>query len=167
MAVDPFWSQATAPRQAPVAKKPPFPIVLVALVQFIKAGFVLFLGLEICGFGATFKSPEMTRVGQILLTGLLAIMIGFAFYFARNGVLLLQLERLARRRLMWNILAGWLLYGTSFSGMFFGESPFIASWPNRIVICVLILDSFLYCCLAFYPDVAKAFGDENQSDFLP
>jgi hypothetical protein len=167
MAVDPFWNQATAPRQVPVPKKPPIPIVLVAVVQFLKAGVLVFLALAFCGFGAVFTSSDTTKVGLILLSMVLAALLAIAIYLIRSGVLLLQLEKTARRRLMWNIVAGWLIYGTSFSGILFGESPFIASWPNRIVICVLLLDSFLYCCLAFYPDVARAFGDENQTDILP
>ena len=122
MTIDPLWHQATTRQDAP-KNKVPFPIVLVALFQFIKAGALIFLALALCGFGAVFTSSDTTTIGLILLSMVLAVILVIAIYLIRSGVLLLKLEKTARRRLMWNIAAGWLIYGTSFSGLLFGQTP--------------------------------------------
>ncbi|MGA7244072.1 MAG: hypothetical protein WBX19_12860 [Terracidiphilus sp.] len=164
---DPSW-KATRPAGLQDGKKrPPVPVFLVALFQFLKAGFLLFLLLKLWGFGAALNDPDKTLFGEVIMGGATAILIGGAVYFSLSALGLLRLERSARRKLMWNILAGWLVFGMSFSGIFFGEGPFIGTWQTRTLICAFLLDSFLYCCLAFYPDVAKAFGDKDETDFLP
>ncbi len=128
----------------PAGPKRPFPVTLVALVQFLKAGFLLFLALEVCGFGTAFTAKDVTTLGLIIACVLMAVLIGLAAYVGTNGLGLWRLERAARRTLMWNIAAGWLIYGVSLGGMFFGESPFIGSWTNRTLISVFLLDTFLY-----------------------
>jgi hypothetical protein len=152
---------------SPAAPKRPFPVTLVALVQLAKAGFLLFLALKVCGFGEAFTTQDAGGSSLVIVCALMALLIGFALYIGNNGFGLLRLEKSARRTLMWNIVAGWLLYGVSFNGLLFGESPFIGTWTNRTIISVFLLDTFLYCCLAFYPDVAQAFGEKDGSDYLP
>ena len=168
MAIDPRFTQTTLFAEAQKARKtPPYPVVLVALCQFLKAGFLLFLLLKVCDLGGVFNSNDQTAIGQVMMYGIMAVLVGGALYFSNSGYRLLRLEKSARRQLMWNIVAGWLLFGTSMNGILFGQGPFISAWPNRILISVLVLDLFLYCCLAFYPNVAESFGDNNESDLLP
>jgi len=145
----------------------PYPVILVALCQFLKAGFLVFFALKISDYGAAFRPGNQQDVNEVILCIFVVVMIGAALYFIASGYQLLQLDKSARRRLMWNMVAGWLIFGTSMNGILFGQGPFVADWPTRILICVLILDAFLYCCLAFYPGVAEAFGEKDGSDLLP
>jgi len=168
MDLDPQRMRESAAGSIPkITKGLPFPIVLVALFQFLKAGLLLFLAYTFTGYGAAFTTNDMTVFGLVIFCGAMALLGGGALYFAAIGVKLLRLEKSARRTLMWNILAGWLLFGVSFNGLFFGEGPFIDSWKGRSLICVLVLDVFLYCCLVFYPGVAEAFGEQGDADIFP
>lgn len=147
--------------------KPPGPVMLVALFQFAKAAVILSLVVALWRTGEQLSDKSQFSVGQLLLDIGLAVLVAIAGAWLRNGIGLLRLDKASRRRVMWNIVAGWSLYGISFTGMFFGQSPFVSSWPFRILGGVLLVDLFLYCCLAYYPDVARAFGDTNDTDFLP
>jgi hypothetical protein len=163
----PALKQVATPERAQDAwRKPPVPVVLVALSQFAKAAFILFFVTVLWrnreGFSHKGQFPGALPILYIAL----AILIAIAGSCLRNGMGLLKLEKSSRRRVMWNIVEGWMIYGVSFSGMFFGENPFIASWPNRIVVGVLIVDLFRYSCLTFYPDVGRAFGESDEADEL-
>lgn len=168
MDLDPQRIRESAAGNVPKTRKsPPFPIILVALFQFLKAGLLLLFAYVFTDYGAAFKAKDPTAFGLVMLCGAMALLGGGALYFARIGIRLLRLERSARRTLMWNILAGWLLFGVSFNGLFFVEGPFIDSWKGRSLICVLVLDVFLYSCLVFYPGVAEAFGEQGDADIFP
>jgi hypothetical protein len=142
--------------------------VLVALFQFAKAAFILYFVIALWRNREGFSDRGQFPSAQPILYAALVILIAIAGSCVRNGIGLLRLDKSARRRVMWNIIVGWAIYGVSFSGILFGESPFIGSWPNRILVSALLVDVFLYSCLAFYPDVASAFGESDESDdFLP
>ena len=164
---DPGWKQVAIPERVQAARRmPPGPVVLVALSQFTKATFILFFVTMLWRNREGLRGQGQFPSAELILYAALAILVAIAASFLRNGIGLLRLDKSSRRRVMWNIVEGWVIYGVSFSGVFFGESPFISSWPNRIVVSILIVDLILYSCLAFYPDLAKAFGESDESDEL-
>ena len=167
MSADPGLKQVAIPEPVqPARRKPPGPVALVALSQFTKATLILFFVSVLWRNREGFSGHGQFPAAEPILYVALAILVAIAASFLRNGIGLLRLDKSSRRRVMWNIVEGWVIYGVSFSGVFFGESPFISSWPNRIVVSVLLVDLILYSCLAFYPDVARAFGESDESDEL-
>jgi hypothetical protein len=71
------------------------------------------------------------------------------------------LQNWARENLIGMILLCWLCGGISFNGFLFGEGIVMDDWSRQTLVCALILDLTVFCCLVFYPDVRKAFGERD------
>lgn len=148
----------------PVSRKPPWPIVLIAVFQFVKAGYLLYLSVIFWNAYSAWVAagrPETPFLKSFLDNPFIVLFPVLAIGFVVLGFGLFQLRRWARQWLLWNTVICWADGGFSFSGLFFGDTVVIRHWHMHTVICVFLLDLFVFCCLAFYPDITKTVSDSD------
>jgi hypothetical protein len=148
----------------------PFTVTLIALFQFCKAGFLVVL-LVLIGIypDMRFGSETFWEIVYVasngagkpgLLTPLIAIyaaVIGWGLWslnkWARN--LLMVTSGLSALRWVRYFGMNWAVSGTEVSRTF----PSLKSgFEQQSVYLLVALEVLVFCCLAFGPDVAEAFG---------
>ena len=139
----------------------PFSVTVAALFLGLETSFFLLAFerswrvLEKFPVPGKISDDELFRYVFVLLLPVLAA------YHAVLAWGLWRLRAWARDWLMFVIVYCTLASGTSLSGLMFGKGIFWPSWDQKASTCVLIFDLFIYGCLAWYPDVAKAFGERD------
>jgi hypothetical protein len=146
-------------------KRRPVPITLVALFQFFKAGYLLFIFWEAWMAHLSWTARELPAedpfVQQLIKDPLFLLLPLVAIGSIAFGWGLWQLQKWARNYLMFLIAFGWAEGGFSFNNYLFGGNLIMPVWQRRTTLCVFLLDLFVFCCLAFYPEVGKAFGERD------
>jgi hypothetical protein len=151
-------------------KRRPGPVTLIALFQFARATFVLLIVLII------WVSPSMhvdSRLDIQAITYIAArrdispvLLPISAVFLAAVGVGLWQLKIWARLTLMttsgltvlsW-LRRFWFDWAT-------GHVTLESDEQRHIILAVMFIDSVVFGCLAFYPDVADAFRDRTAGNW--
>jgi hypothetical protein len=151
-------------------RKAPYPVVLIALFQFFKSGFLLYLFLQFChGYsaravaGRPYDSAFLDSIFMILFPALsvVYVVIGWG---------LLKLRPWARGFLIGAIICTWVggRYGShlSLDVLFFSNGMNLGQQRLSTIFCVFLLDLFVFCTLVFYPDIAKTFDQREDKDLL-
>lgn len=162
--------------KAPLSARPPI-VTFVAMIQFLRAGMALCIGWAIWAFPnsgldslvrvkalaylATHHALAPRTVAPITMTL-------FAAYFILTGFGLWKLQSWARKVLLLTsglTVAVWIRYFALDSvirntelGSALGPSP-IGKAALPLIMIVILVDALVFCCLAFYPDVGKAFAE--------
>jgi hypothetical protein len=155
-------------------------ITFVAAIQILRAAVALCIGLAIWAFP---NSGLDSLIGVKALAYLSAhhelaprtvapfTMTLFAAYLALTGCGLWNLKKWARNALL--LTSGltvilWVRYfaldsmiRNSDIGDALGPSP-ISKAALSLITIVILLDALVFCCLAFYPDVEKAFVERRR-----
>ena len=173
--VPPLSRDPLAPkeRDTPQLKSRPGLITLIALFQFSKAGLLLIV------IALVLEYPEI-QWGSLPLWGLVYIASNGAgrpglvtllivVYSVIIGWGLWVLRRWARNILM--VTSGlttlrWIRYlsiNAIISGTESGRHmrTLKPGFEQQSVYLLVLLDALVFCCLAFYPDVAEAFGKKD------
>jgi hypothetical protein len=158
--------EATGNAQRP-RKSVPYPIILIALFQFFKAGYLLYLFHHFwrgfSGWSASGNSPfprDFLDGPWIVLFPALSVVLVVI------GCGLLSLQGWARKLLIVAIICTWIRGGFSLDALFFSNSVDLRHQHYQVLVCVFLLDLFVFGCLVFYPDIAKTFG-EREGENLP
>jgi hypothetical protein len=160
----------------PVSRKPPWPIVFIALFQFFKAGYLLYLSTvfwKTYSLWAAAGRPGNSSFLQIFLNSpFLVLLPAFSIAFIVIGWGLLRLQDWARKILILAIVCTWIgsRHGShpSLDAFLFQNSIDLSHVRFGTTFCVLLLDLLVFCCLVFYPDIAKTFGEPtNDMDIIP
>ncbi|HEY1581262.1 MAG TPA: hypothetical protein VGF82_29690 [Terracidiphilus sp.] len=156
------------------ARKPPYPVILIALFQFFKAGF---LGLLFVRFWRGFSgwaSSGRQATGPFLQSFLdqpfVILFPVLSVLFVVIGLGLLNRRAWARKFLIGAIICTWIggRFGShlSLDALFFSNGIDLRQEHLPTIFCAFILDLFVFCTLVFYPDIAKTFGEKEDQDFL-
>jgi hypothetical protein len=169
--------QAAAQDTTGNARRPtrsvPFPIVLIAVFQFVKAGFLLYLFLQFwrgySGWDASGR-PDSPFLRGFLDTPFIILFPVLSVVFVVVGWGLLNLRAWARKFLIGTIICIWIgsRYGNhlSLDALFFSNSVNLRHERLEIWIGVFLLDFFVFCSLVFYPDIAKTFGEKEGEEII-
>jgi hypothetical protein len=169
--VNPAVETETATKNAQrTRRKPPYLVVLIALFQFFKSGFLLYLFLRFwhdylawAAAGRPYDSFLPDSFFMILFPALsvVYVVIGWG---------LLKLRPWARGFLIGAIICTWIggRYGShlSLDILFFSNGMNLGHQRLSTIFCVFLLDLFVFCSLVFYPDIAKTFGQREDEDLL-
>jgi hypothetical protein len=149
-------------------KKTPLAVVLIAVLQFARAGVILFVVLCTWLFpDANLTSrPEIkvlvyVAAAQNLPAAILVpvVMPAVALSLLAVGLGLWFLKSWARKILMLTSgITAVLWIRRFFFDAAFGNSTFQTDLGRQTVYFVVLLDSLVFCCLAFLPDITEAFG---------
>jgi hypothetical protein len=159
------------PTVRPRLRRRPLAITLIALFQFARAGFILFVAvstwlapdahlssrLEIRVL--TYVAARHNLPSPALIPVVLPIIAALPFAL---GCGLWFLKKWARNTLM--ITSGttallWIRYFAFDWAL--GDSILKTELQRQIVYSVISLDAMVFCCLAFLPDVSEAFGQKE------
>ena len=156
----------------PMARIRPYPITLIALFQFFGAGLIMLVVLFTCfdpdAHSASRKDIQtfifiVTR--HNLVPGILIpyIMPLVAAYLIATGWGLWRLQKWARHILMGTSGLTVLLWLRAFlvREWAFGDQILPDPWARQTVYTVILLNALIFGCLTFYPDVARAFKEEE------
>jgi hypothetical protein len=151
----------------------PYPVILIALYQFFKAGFLLYLFLRFwigySGWAASGR-PDSPFLQGFLDEPFIVLFPVLSVVFVVIGWGLLNLRAWARGFLIGAIICTWLggRYGNhlSLDALFFSNGVDLRHQHYQVLICVFLLDLLVFGSLVFYPDIAKTFG-EKEGGNLP
>lgn len=164
--------------RAPLSARPPI-VTFVAAIQFLRATVALFIGFGIWAFPNSGLDSLMRVKALAYLATRYPLpprviapfaMTFFAAYLIVTGFGLLNLKRWARNVLLLTsglTVFAWtryfifdsLLRNTDLGGAL-GPSP-ISKAALSVIAVGIMMDALIFCCLAFYPDVWKIFGERN------
>jgi hypothetical protein len=146
-------------------KKRPVVITLVAFFQFFKAGYFALLFWKIWDshrfWAAQGKPTDDPLVNQLVKDPIFLLFPAISIALIIFGLGLWNLENWARKNLAFLILLCWCNGGLSLNGYLFGKDGLMSRWDLPTLACVFLLDLFVFCCLVFYPDVGRIFGERE------
>ena len=151
----------------------PFPIILIALFQFFKAGFLLYLFVKFwhgySGYAAP-GGPDSPFPQNFLETPFIVLFPALSVVFVVIGWGLLGLKAWARGFLIGAIICTWIGSRSgnhlSLDALFFSNSVILRHHHFQVLLCVFLLDFFVFGSLVFYPDIAKTFGEKEGEGLL-
>jgi hypothetical protein len=153
-----------------------YPIVVIALFQFLKAGFLFYMFLQFwhgfAGWVASGRPGESLFLRSFLDRPFVILFPVLSVAFVVIGWGLLTLRNWARGVLLATIVGTWVggRYGghLSLDALIFGDNVDLRHAHFGTLICLFFLDLFVFCCLAFYPDIAKTFGQRpEKTEIIP
>jgi hypothetical protein len=151
----------------------PYPIILIAIFQFFKAGFLLYVFVHFWhGYSAWAASgrPNTPFLQNFLDTPFIVLFPALSIVFVVIGWGLLNLKAWARGFLIGAIICTWIggRFGNhlSLDALFFSNDVNLRHQHFQTLVCVFLLDLFVFGSLVFYPDIAKTFG-EKEGENLP
>jgi hypothetical protein len=155
------------------ARSVPYPVVLIALFQFFKAGFLLYLFLQFChGYSAWAGSgrPPSPFLQDFLDKPFIILFPALSVVFVVIGWGLLALQDWARKFLIGAIICTWIggRFGNhlSLDALFFSNGVDLRHQHYQVLICIFLLDLFVFGSLVFYPDIAKTFGEKEDESLF-
>lgn len=159
--------------------RPPI-VTFVAAIQFLRAGVALCIGWAIWAFPNSGLDSLMRVKALAYLATHHALaprtvapftMTLSAAYFILTGIGLWNLQKWARNVLLLTsglTVVVWIRYFALDSlirntdiGNALGPSP-ISKAALSLITVVILMDALVFCCLAFYPDVGKAFVEKGR-----
>ena len=151
----------------------PYPIILIAIFQFFKAGFLLYLFVKFwhgySGYAAS-GGPDSPFLQNFLETPFIVLFPALSVVFVVIACGLLGLKPWARGFLIGAIICTWIggRFGNhlSLDALFFGNSVVLRHHHFQVLLCVFLLDFFVFGSLVFYPDIAKTFGEKEGESLL-
>lgn len=161
-------------KEIPPRKTRPGLVTLIALFQFFRAVFLLLVAALIWIYpDMKFGSLTFWEIVYVASNGagkpgfltpviaLYAAVIGWGLWslnkWARN--LLMVTSGLSAFRWIRYFAMDWAVSGTEVSRNLPSLKP---GFEQQSVYLLVALDALIFCCLAFYPDVAEAFGKRNS-----
>jgi hypothetical protein len=158
----------------PPTRRPPYPVILIALFQFFKSEFLLYLFLQFWHGYSTWAAagrPYQSDFLQSFLGRPFIIVFPVAsIAFIVIGWGLLRLKAWARGFLIGAILCTWIggKFGShlSLNALFFSKDVDLGHLGLPTILFVFLIDLFVFCSLVFYPDIAKTFGEKEDQDIL-
>lgn len=148
----------------------PFPVTLIALFQFFRAALVICIVASILAFPdwhldsrLELKALTYLVAQKPLPSGLLSLVIlpALGIYFLVVGTALWRLQKWARNLLLTTTgLTAFLWMRRFVFDSILGDTTVIDPTARHLVYAVVMLDILIFCCLAFYPDVAEAFDTQ-------
>jgi hypothetical protein len=155
-------------------------VTFVAAVQLFRAAAALCIGLMLWVLPDLHLDSVMGVKGLAYLATHHAlpprsiapvVMLAFAAYFILTGYGLWCLQQWARKALLLTSGATVILWIKYFAldslirntnlGASLGPSPIDKS-ALSLITAVILLDALIFCCLALYPEVGRAFGEKNE-----
>jgi hypothetical protein len=140
--------------------RPPFQVVLIAVFQFLKAGFLLFVaGYLLVAPESLPHSAEFSQVLTIAahgkdLTGILVP--AFGFYLIYIGVALLLLRKRTRRNLA---ISSVITICVSLDRLgIFGDTSLTSQFDRETLYILILTDLAVYIYLAFHPEINRTFN---------
>lgn len=147
----------------------PYPIILIALFQFFKAGFLLYLFVpfwhDYLGWAASGR-PADPLLQDLFDKSFIVLFPALSVVLVVIGFGLLSLKDWARKLLIMAIICTWIRARFSLDALFFSDSVDLRHQHYHVLVCVFLLDFFIFGSLVFYPDIAKTFG-EKEGENLP
>lgn len=147
----------------------PYPIILIALFQFFKAGFLLYLFLPFwhgySGWAASGR-PAGPSFQNLLDKSFIVLFPALSVVLVVIGWGLLSLKDWARKLLIVAIICTWIRGRFSLDALFFSNSIDLRHQPYQVLVCCFLLDLFVFGSLVFYPDIAKTFGEKQGENLL-
>lgn len=159
-------------------RRPPYPVILIALFQFFKGGFLLYVFARFwhgyLGWAASGRPYESGFLEDLLNRPFMILLPVLSVVFVVIGFGLLSLREWARAFLIGAIICTWFgatRFGSDFilrfslDALFFTDGVDSHHQHLAIIACVFLLDLFVFGSLVFYPDIAKTFG-EKEDDLI-
>jgi hypothetical protein len=160
--------EATGNAQQP-RRSVPFPVILIALFQFFKAGFLLYLFLpfwhDYSGWAASGR-PAGPFLQNLFDKSFIVLFPALSVVLVVIGWGLLSLKDWARKLLIVAIICTWIRGRFSLDALFFSNSVDLRHQHYQVLVCVFLLDLFVFGSLVFYPDIAKTFGEKEDESLL-
>jgi hypothetical protein len=138
----------------------PFQVVLIAMLQFAKGGFLLVAAAFLKFSPNSLPHPEaFSQMLYIAARGkeLNGILVpAFGLYLIYIGIQLLRLRRATRRNLA---ISSALTIALSLQRLgIFGESNMTSHFDRQTLYIIILLDLTVYIYLTFHPEITKAFN---------
>lgn len=147
----------------------PYPVILIALFQFFKAGFLLYLFLPFwrgySGWAASGR-PAGPLLQNLFDKSFIVLFPALSVVLVVIGWGLLSLKDWARKLLIVAIICTWIRGRFSLDVLFFSNSVDLRHQHYQVLVCVFLLDLFVFGSLVFYPDIAKTFGEKEDEGLL-
>ena len=147
----------------------PYPIILIALFQFFKAGYLLYLSHHFwhgySGWAASGR-PDGPFLQDLVDEPFIVLFPVLSVVFVVIGCGLLSLKDWARKFLIGAIICTWIRARWSLDALFFSNGVDLRHQHVQVLVCIFLLDFFVFGSLVFYPDIAKTFG-EKEGENLP
>jgi hypothetical protein len=143
----------------------PIPVVLIALYEFAKAGYLLFVFYSVW-------APRKSGPAGGAADPLVFALPFFATVMIIAGIGLLGLQRWARHMfLLGGLLSLPWLPSLPFRPPYYlgpivdyhSLEPFL---PRTAMLAIVVIDVVVYVALMFYPDVAESFGEKGGDPFF-
>jgi hypothetical protein len=151
-------------------RKVPYPVVLIALFQFFKSGFLLYLFLQFWHAYSAWAAEGRPYDSAFLDSFFMILFPALSVVYVVIGWGLLKLRPWARGFLIGAIICTWVAgkYGShlSLDVLFFSNGMNLGHQRLATIFCVFLLDLFVFCTLVFYPDIAKTFAEKDNDDLL-
>jgi hypothetical protein len=147
----------------------PYPIILIALFQFFKGGFLFYLFFQFwhgySGWAASGR-PASPFLQDFVDKPFIILFPVLSVVFVVIGWGLLALQDWARKLLIVAIICTWIRGRFSLDALFFSNSADLRHQHFQVLVCVFLLDLFVFGSLVFYPDIAKTFGEKEDESLL-
>ena len=168
MSEDEAWKEKPPATLKDQTKSVPYPIIPIALFQFLKAGFLFYLFLQFwhgySGWAASGR-PDTPFLQNFLDKPFIVLFPALSVVFVAIGWGLLNLKAWARGYLIGAIICTWIggRFGShlSLDALFFSNGVDLRHQHFQTLVCVFLLDLFVFSILVFYPDIAKTFGEKE------